>query len=104
MLTAVTRLERRWSEQLSAIEVEVEDVPSTTADAVDGADRPVPLGRSVAADGGRAARIVVYRRPVEARARGHREREGLVHDVVVAQLAELLGLDPASVDPDASEH
>ena len=109
VLTAVTRLERRWSEQLSAIEVDVVDVPDKAADAAgaagatDDGEQPVPLGRSVAAEGGRPARIVVYRRPVEARTRGHRDRESLVHDVVVAQLAELLGLDPATVDPDEPE-
>jgi predicted Zn-dependent protease with MMP-like domain len=102
--TAVARLQQRWAEQLDAIEVAVEDVPDP--DRLPGASSeataaPAALGRSVAATGERPARIVVYRRPVEARARGLRARETLVHEVVVERLAELLGLDPAAVDPDS---
>jgi hypothetical protein len=44
-------------------------------------------------------RIVVFRRPVEIRARGRDERAALVHDIVVEQVAELLGLSPETVDP-----
>lgn len=43
--------------------------------------------------------MVVYRRPVELRAKGRDERALLVHEVVVEQVAELLGLAPESVDP-----
>jgi predicted Zn-dependent protease with MMP-like domain len=93
VLSAVARLESRWATELADVEVLVEEVP--TAD-----DRDVPLGRTEPATPHDPARIVVYRRPVEARARGLRARELLVHDVVVEQLAELLGLDPGTVDPD----
>ena len=96
MLTAVTRLERRWGDQLAAIEVAVEDVPAPGTD-------PVPLGRSEVATLDRPARLVVYRRPVEARARSRMAREDLVHAVVVDQLAELLGLDPITVDPELED-
>jgi predicted Zn-dependent protease with MMP-like domain len=102
VLTALTRLERRWGNQLDAIEVVVEDVPDP--DAPDGpGGAAVPLGRSEPATLDDPARIVVYRRAVEARARGQRARETLVHEVVVERLAELLGLDPEAVDPDAGE-
>ena len=96
VLTAVTRLERRWADQLAVIEVAVEDVPGPGAD-------PVPLGRSEVATLDRPARLVVYRRPVEARARSRGAREDLVHAVVVDQLAELLGLDRATVDPELDD-
>jgi hypothetical protein len=96
VLTAVTRLERRWGEQLAVIEVAVEEVPAPGSD-------PVPLGRSDVATLDRAARLVVYRRPVEARARSRAAREDLVHAVVVDQLAELLGLERATVDPDLDD-
>ena len=62
----------------------------------------IPLGRIERATRRRAARIVVYRRPVEARARAAQDREDLVRDVVVGLVAELLGLDPDDVDPDGS--
>lgn len=101
VLTSLSRLERRWSAQLDAIEVAVEDVPDP--DAVPGTTPgsvPVALGRTDDATADRPARIVVYRRAVEARAKDLRAREALVHEVVVEHLAELLGLDPDTVDPD----
>jgi hypothetical protein len=48
---------------------------------------------------GRRARVVVYRRPVEIRTKGRDERAALVHEIVVEQVAELLGLTPETVDP-----
>lgn len=98
VLASVSRLERTWSDQLDGIELVVADVPDL-GDRGDG-DEDVPLGRAEAAAGARPARIVVHRRTIEARVRGQRAREALVHEVVVAQLAELLGLDPAVVDPE----
>ncbi|GHG77063.1 hypothetical protein GCM10018779_55730 [Streptomyces griseocarneus] len=100
------RLERRWP-QLSAVEFLVLEVPVTTGgggpegsallDLLDGDS--VPLGRYVAARGDVPDRIIVYRRPVEIRTKTRDERALLVHEVVVEQVAELLGLAPESVDP-----
>lgn len=101
--TAVSRLEQRWAPELAAIEVAVEDVPDPALPSAVSPAAPAPLGRSDATVGDRPARIVVYRRAVEARARGQRAREALVHEVVVEHLAELLGVDPATVDPDGDE-
>ena len=42
---------------------------------------------------------MIYRRPVEIRAKTRDERATLVHEVVVEQVAELLGLSPETVDP-----
>ena len=47
----------------------------------------------------RPARIVLYRRPLMARADGEDELGELVLDVVVEEFAQLLGLDPQIVDP-----
>jgi len=62
----------------------------------------VPLGRYFPADAGLPARIVVYRRPVETRALDAEELEDLVRDVVVEQVAHLLGRSPDEVDPEYS--
>jgi predicted Zn-dependent protease with MMP-like domain len=96
---AADRLERRWP-QLSDVEFAVQEVPWPQ----DGTgDDAVPLGRLVAAAKGRPSRIVVYRRPVEIRAKSRDERALLVHEVVVEQVAELLGLSPENVDPKYGE-
>jgi predicted Zn-dependent protease with MMP-like domain len=95
---AVERVLRRWAAPLAGVDFAVEDVP-----ALDGWPHDwVPLSRSFPAVGRQPARVVVYRRPVLARARGAGEDElrDLVQDVVVDEVAELLGVDPAQVDPD----
>ncbi len=92
------RLEQRWGRELTGVEFAVEEVPPVQPWA-DGAD-PVPLGRLLPATGGRPPRIIVYRRPVEARAGDdEQDRARLVRDVVVEEVADLLGLAPESVDP-----
>ncbi|MEI5008584.1 metallopeptidase family protein [Streptomyces sp. NPDC087659] len=88
---SVERLERRWP-QLAEVEFLVLDVPGSL-------DESVPLGSSAPAGKGSPARIVVYRRPVEIRTKNRDERALLVHEVVVEQVADLLGLSPESVDP-----
>ncbi len=55
-----------------------------------------PPGRSTRPS---PARIVLYRRPLLARAEGEEELGELVLDVVVEEFAQLLGIDPEVVDP-----
>ncbi|WP_327355626.1 metallopeptidase family protein [Streptomyces sp. NBC_01304] len=98
---SVERLERRLP-QLTEIDFLVLDVPRLDGkqdDAEGWSDESVPLGGTSAAQGERAARVVIYRRPVEIRTKSRDERAALVHEVVVEQVAELLGLSPESVDP-----
>lgn len=95
---SVSRLERRWP-QLSGVEFAVQEVPRTDDGAPEEHVDAVPLGRLAETADGRPDRIVVYRRPVEIRTRSRDERALLVHEVVVEQVAELLGLSPESVDP-----
>lgn len=85
-------LGRKWS----TVEFAVEEVPpSDPADWEGG----VPLARLWPSRGRLPARIVVYRRPILTAARG-RDHTVIVHDVLVEQIALLLGVDPREVDPD----
>ncbi|MCH6160620.1 metallopeptidase family protein [Streptomyces marispadix] len=95
---SVSRLERRWP-QLTSVEFAVQEVPRGDDGEAEEQTEAVPLGRVAESKGGRPDRIVVYRRPVEIRTRNRDERALLVHEVVVEQVAELLGLSPESVDP-----
>ncbi|CAM5406096.1 Putative Zn-dependent protease with MMP-like domain OS=Streptomyces albaduncus OX=68172 GN=FHS32_006218 PE=4 SV=1 [Streptomyces griseoloalbus] len=94
---SVERLERRWP-QLADIDFLVQDVPRLDGAAGSGGT-DVPLGGTVTARDGRPARVVIYRRPVEIRSKGRDERAALVHEVVVEQVADLLGLTPETLDP-----
>ncbi|CAL9438548.1 hypothetical protein SUDANB58_02199 [Streptomyces sp. enrichment culture] len=95
---SVDRLERRWP-QLADIDFLVLDVPHPGGLGQGWTDEVVPLGGTIPARDGQRARVVVYRRPVEIRAKGREERAALVHEIVVEQVAELLGLTPETVDP-----
>ncbi|MEV0148183.1 MULTISPECIES: metallopeptidase family protein [unclassified Nonomuraea] len=101
VLDAVDRLRPQWGKQLSAVEFAVEDVPplNELGDGPATGAEPVPFGRAEPAKGADPASIVLYRRPLEARARDRDTLGALVHDTVVEQVATLLGLSPETVDP-----
>jgi predicted Zn-dependent protease with MMP-like domain len=91
VLDALHDVEQRLSVELPPLELAVEDVPpSDPAPWEDG----VALGRLFPAQGDLPARLVVYRRPVEAHAREHGEAAAVVHQVVAEQIAQMLGIDP----------
>jgi predicted Zn-dependent protease with MMP-like domain len=122
VLDAVDQLEQRWSAELSGVEFAVEDVPpadqvvdssTLTLDTVQANDGlldedehldTVPLSRLQPASGmGRSVsppRIVVYRRPIEARASDPEDLADLVFDVLVHEVARLLDVEPEVVDPE----
>jgi Zincin-like metallopeptidase len=62
-------------------------------------DRPDPDQSDLSGSPGQRARIVLYRRPLIARADGEEELAELVLDVIVEQFARWLGVDPQTVDP-----
>ena len=104
---ALDDLAPRWGHALATLEVAVEDVPDTRRGGLplhgvvadDTAGGAVPLGVALPATRERHARLVVFRRPVEARAEDPADLGDLVHEVVVDLLAELLGLSPDEIDP-----
>lgn len=96
VLDAAARMEHRAGSALGDLEFAVEDVPPSDPAPWESSD--VPLGRLFAAQGKIPARIVVYRRPVETRTTDARELAALINDVVVEQVASLLGVDPRDLD------
>ena len=104
VLLAVSQLEPRWEAELAGVEFGVEEIPPAEPASDD--PEPVPLARLEQGSGdgspsrpAQPARIVLYRRPLMARADGDEELGDLVLDVVVEEFARLLGLDPQIVDP-----
>jgi predicted Zn-dependent protease with MMP-like domain len=105
VMDAVEEIEEHWAAELAAVEFAVEDVPPPDphagfeADTV--VDRGVPLGRLFRDGLADIARpvIVVYRRPIEARASDLDDRADLVFMVVVDLAAEYLGRDVDEIDP-----
>ncbi|MFF5987764.1 metallopeptidase family protein [Prauserella flavalba] len=109
VLDALEPIEARWRTELTRLDVAVDDVPEVREDLppaqAEGVlhDGAVPLSRLVPAGVDRAglptrARIVLYRRPLEARAKDPAELADLVHDVLVEQIASYLGVEPDIID------
>lgn len=105
VLDAVEALEPRWGPRLEDVEFAVEDVPPDLPgyDTNVVEDSDVPLARLLpareSARGRRSPpRIVVYRRPLEARAGDREDLADLVREVVIEQVATLLGVDPDDLD------
>lgn len=94
-LAVVAEVDARWSDRLGLVEYAVEDTPQLPEDW----DGEVPLSSLVPGRGSRPTRLVLFRRPVEHRCEGRTELEATVLELVVEQLAELLGIPPEDVDP-----
>ncbi len=91
VLDAASSVERALGRDLDDLEIAVEDVPPSDPAPW---EHSVPLGRLFPADGGHAARVVLYRRPLETRATTAEELSSMVHEVLAEQVASMLGLDP----------
>jgi predicted Zn-dependent protease with MMP-like domain len=111
VLEALEPIEMRWGSELADLDLAVDEVPevhqTSPDDVVWGqgvlADVGVPLAQLVPAgvdpEGMPSrARIVIYRRPLEARARDGADLADLLHEVLVEQVAEYLNIEPDAVD------
>jgi predicted Zn-dependent protease with MMP-like domain len=96
VLETVRDIDTRWQDRLGLVEYAVEDAPQIPDDWASGT---VPLSSLVRGSGGQPTRLVLFRRPIEHRSETRADLEALVLTVLVEQVAELLGVDPADVDP-----
>ena len=120
---AVAHLDHRWSAELAEVEFVVDEVPPTepldpaadesgaTRETVDLAESDddddlglVRLSRLLPASGSgrntRPPQIVLYRRPLELRALDQDDLAELVLDVLIHEVADLLGVGPEVIDPE----
>jgi hypothetical protein len=112
VLEAYEPIERRWTERLSALDVAVDEIPriaprdptnvsfppEVIADGPIALARLIPAGVDVRGDPTRA-RIVLFRKPIERRVKDMLELGDLLHEILVAQVATFLGVDPTVIDP-----
>jgi Zincin-like metallopeptidase len=98
VMESADRLQQFWGERIDALQFMVQEIPEDLEKLV--ATRgPIPMGSCTPAAEGRPGTITVYRHPIEMAARGYVPANELVHDVIVEQAAELLGMSPEAVDP-----
>ena len=113
VLEALEPIEQRWGSELADLDLAVDDVPEVDETSPDEvvwqagvlADVGVPLAQLVPAGVDpeglpSRARIVLYRRPLEARALDGEDLADLLHDVLVEQVAGYLGVEPDTIAGD----
>ena len=112
VLEAYEPIERRWHKRLTELDVAVDEIPRIAAKDPDSvqwppevvADGPIALARLIPAgvdvrgDATRA-RIVLFRKPIERRAKDSVDLADLLHEILVAQVATYLGVEPSVIDP-----
>lgn len=96
VIDIVDDIEDRWADRLGLVEYGVEDIPDLPDDWESG---NVPLSSLIRGSGTTPTRIVLFRRPLEHRAADRADLEAMVLTVLVEQVAELLGIPAADVDP-----
>jgi predicted Zn-dependent protease with MMP-like domain len=112
VLEAYEPIERRLHDRLSELDVAVDEIPRMAAKDPDSvqwppevvADGPIALARLIPAGvdvrgSATRARMVLFRKPIERRAKDNLELGDLLHEILVAQVAIYLNVDPAVIDP-----
>ncbi len=112
MLDAFSPVDLAWHDRLTKLDIAVDEVPKIHAHDPESvtwppeviADGPVPLSRLIPAGIDRhgnttRARIVLFRRPLEQRAKDPEELTDLVHDVLVHQVGTYLASTHRSSTP-----
>ncbi len=111
VLEAYEPIERRWHNRVATLDVAVDEIPRIAPKDPDSvqwppevvADGPIALARLIPAGvdvrgNATRARIVLFRKPIERRAKDTDELAELLHEVLVAQVATYLGVDPDVID------
>ncbi|MGV9713526.1 metallopeptidase family protein [Gordonia sp. NPDC003424] len=110
-LEAFAEIDSRWHDQLAGLDIAVDDIPrmlprdpesiqwpdEVTADGAVPLARLIPAGVDTLGHPTRA-QIILFRRPLEIRAKRGADLLELVHEVLVQQVATHLGVDEDIVD------
>ncbi|MCV7227149.1 metallopeptidase family protein [Mycolicibacterium komossense] len=112
VLEAYEPIERRWQDRVSTLDVAVDEIPRISPRDPENvqfppevvADGPIALARLIPAGvdirgNATRARIVLFRKPIERRAKDSTELTELLHEILVAQVATYLGVEPSVIDP-----
>lgn len=116
VLEAYEPIERRWKQRLSELDVAVDEIPriqprdpesvqwppEVVADGPIALARLIPAGVDVRGEATRA-RILLFRKPIERRAKDSDDLNDLLHEILVAQVATYLGVEPSVIDPTLEE-
>ena len=110
-LEAFADIDSRWHDQIAGLDIAVDEIPrllprdpetvqwpdEVTADGAVPLARLMPAGIDVHGAPTRA-QIILFRRPLESRAKRGADLLELVHEVLVQQVATHLGVDEDTID------
>ena len=112
VLEAYEPIERRWRNRVSGLDVAVDEIPRISPKDPDAiqwppeviADGPVALARLIPAGvdvrgNSTRARIVLFRKPIERRAKDSVDLADLLHENFLAPGGTSLGVEPSVIDP-----
>ncbi|MCG5431625.1 metallopeptidase family protein [Mycobacterium sp. MYCO198283] len=112
VLEAYEPIERRWQDRVASLDIAVDEIPRISPKDPESvqwppevvADGPIALARLIPAGvdvrgNATRARIVLFRRPIERRAKDADELADLLHELLVAEVAQYLGVEPSVIDP-----
>jgi predicted Zn-dependent protease with MMP-like domain len=85
----------RLGDQLKNVEIKLEEIPNLRDLTL--SESSVPLGRF---ERGNPKRVIIYRRPIEARVYSHEELDRKIRDVLAELIGSIIGLRPIDIDPD----
>ena len=94
---ALAQIQEHCPQALASMDVGIEDVPDV---GVGWTQDRVPLAAAVSALPDRNGQVVVFRRPLERRARTRQGLRILVFRTIVEQLSEATGIPVDDIDPD----
>jgi predicted Zn-dependent protease with MMP-like domain len=116
VLEAYEPIERAWHDRLTSLDIAVDEIPRISPRDPENvtfppeviADGPIALARLMPAGvdtrgNPTRARIVLFRKPIERRAKDTLDLGDLLHDILVAQVATYLGVEPSMIDPSFDE-
>lgn len=112
VMEAYEPIERHWRDRLSKLDIAVDEIPriaardpnnvqfppEVVADGPIALARLIPAGVDVRGEPTRA-RIVLFRKPIERRVKDTLELSELLHEILVAQVATYLSVEPNIIDP-----
>lgn len=110
-IEAFAEIDLRWRDRLTGLDIAVDDIPrmlplddapvewpdEVTADGNVPLARLIPAGIDTAGNPTRA-HVILFRRPLESRAKRGEELLDLIHEVLVQQVATYLGVDEETID------
>ena len=110
-LEAFAEIDAQWHDQIAGLDIAVDEIPrllprdpetvewpdEVTADGAVPLARLIPAGMDVNGAPTRA-QIILFRRPLESRAKKGTELLDLIHEVLVQQVATHLGVDEDTID------